>query len=180
MCACYTPPLIFTWWTSCCSQTQGSVCLITSEVLLADHMNCQIWPFPPTHPQSNYMAEYLNFRSNNISMLVSLSQSCTYITYFISYLFFCGDRVVLLKAIVCRIIIQGMQSLISWNEYVTRLNVHMYQLHWMDIPANTRNILIRWKCINNLGSQKFKYIFITSPTHNIYTFIVLTVWYRII
>jgi len=43
----------------------------------------------------------------------------------------------------------------------------------MDIPENTRNILICWRCVNNLGSQKFKYIFITSPTHNIYTFIVL-------
>lgn len=68
---------------------------------------------PPNPPSSNYMAEYFNFRSNNISMLVSLSHSRTYITYFISYLFFCGDWVVLLKAIICRIIIQGMQSLIS-------------------------------------------------------------------
>jgi len=43
----------------------------------------------------------------------------------------------------------------------------------MDIPENTWNILTSWKCVNNLGSRKFKYIFITSHTHNIYTFIVL-------
>jgi hypothetical protein len=131
---------IFTRWTPRCFWS----------LILADHLGYQIWQqnvvilqtiivimkakihvgFKYTCQDVKDVALQLRARRVNIYF------SHTKLTYFIYYLLFCPGWVIFLIVIIWRVVITGAQSFILCNKYISRLDVHMDQLHGMDIPEN--------------------------------------------